>query len=234
MKLVPRKVRGPRFPFGGSPCLHKTLETPSWHLKFAPLTRELEKGLCVLRQETGTFLAMTKTALIPIDRIQNKILLVRGEKVMLDQDLSELYGVRTGQLTRQVRRNFDRFPPDFMFQLSNEEFDILRGQSGSSSWGGRRYRPYAFTEQGVAMLSSVLSSKRAVEVNIQIMRAFVQLRQILSSQEHFRRKLATLERKLTEHDGKLVTVFEAIRQLMTPLPQKDKRQIGFVQPQKKK
>jgi len=177
---------------------------------------------------------MTKTALIPIERIQNRILLVRGEKVMLDQDLSELYGVRTGQLTRQVRRNLDRFPPDFMFQLSDEEFEILRSQSGSSSWGGRRYRPYAFTEQGVAMLSSVLSSKRAVEVNIQIMRAFVQLRQILSSQEQFRRKLATLERKLTEHDAKLVSVFEAIRQLMAPLPRGDKRQIGFVQPPKKK
>jgi len=135
--------------------------------------------------------------------------------------------VRTGQLTRQVRRNLDRFPPDFMFQLSDEEFDILRSQSGSSSWGGRRYRPYSFTEQGVAMLSSVLSSKRAVEVNIQIMRAFVQLRQILSSQEQFRRKL-------TEHDAKLISMFEAIRQLMAPLPQGDKRQIGFVQPPKKK
>jgi phage regulator Rha-like protein len=207
---------------------------PFWHLKIALAAWDFKKELCAQASELGTFVAMTKTDLIPIERIQKKILLVRGEKVMLDQDLAELYGVRTGQLTRQVRRNLDRFPSDFMFQLSDEEFEILRSQTGISSWGGRRYHPYAFTEQGVAMLSSVLSSKRAVEVNIQIMRAFVQLRQILSSQEHFRRKLAALERKLTEHDAKLIRVFEAIRQLMVPIPQKDKRQIGFVQPPKKK
>ena len=177
---------------------------------------------------------MSKKPLIPIDRIQNKILLVRGEKVMLDQDLAELYGVQTGQLTRQVRRNIDRFPSDFMFQLTKEESDILRSQSGSSSWGGRRYAPYVFTEQGVAMLSSVLRSKRAVEVNVQIMRAFVQLRKFLSSQEQFRRKLSALERKLTEHDAHFKTVFEAIRQLMAPVAPGEKRQIGFVRGKKTK
>jgi phage regulator Rha-like protein len=177
---------------------------------------------------------MANKSLVPIDRIQSKILLVRGEKVMLDQDLAELYGVQTGQLTRQVRRNIDRFPSDFMFQLSKEESDILRSQSGSSSWGGRRYPPYVFTEQGVAMLSSVLRSKRAVEVNVQIMRAFVQLRKFLSSQEQFRRKLSALERKLTEHDTHFKAVFDAIRQLMAPATPGEKRKIGFVRSKKKK
>jgi hypothetical protein len=177
---------------------------------------------------------MPRKSLIPVDRIQGKILLVRGEKVMLDQDLAELYGVETGQLTRQVRRNIDRFPSDFMFQLTKEEYDILRSQSGDSSWGGRRYRPYVFTEQGVAMLSSVLRSKRAAEVNVQIMRAFVQLRQFLSSQEQFRRKLSALERKLTEHDAHFKTVFEAIRQLMAPPAPGERRQIGFIRRKKKR
>jgi phage regulator Rha-like protein len=177
---------------------------------------------------------MVKKSLVPIDRIQSKILLVRGQKVILDQDIAELYGVETGQLTRQVRRNIERFPSDFMFQLTKEEFKILRSQSGSSSWGGRRYRPYAFTEQGVAMLSSVLRSNRAVEVNVQIMRAFVQLRRLLSSQEQFRRKLSALERKLTEHDAHFKTVFEAIRQLMTPPPRKKKPKIGFTRNKKTK
>jgi len=121
-----------------------------------------------------------------------------------------------------------------MFQLTKEEFDILRSQAGSSSWGGRRYAPYVFTEQGVAMLSSVLRSKRAVEVNVQIMRAFVQLRKFLSSQEQFRRQLSALERKLTEHDAHFKTVFEAIRQLMAPPPPGERRRIGFVQRKKKK
>ena len=177
---------------------------------------------------------MPKKPLVPIDQIQSKILLVRGEKMMLDQDLAELYGVQTGQLTRQVRRNLDRFPPDFMFQLTKEESDALRSQSGTSSWGGRRYQPYVFTEQGVAMLSSVLRSKRAVEVNVQIMRAFVQLRKFLSSQEQFRRKLSALERKLTQHDAHFKTVFEAIRQLMAPKAPAEKRRIGFIHGKKKK
>ena len=121
-----------------------------------------------------------------------------------------------------------------MFQLTKEEFDILRSQSGSSRWGGRRYTPNVFTEQGVAMLSSVLRSKRAVEVNVQIMRAFVQLRKLLTSQEQFHRKLSAFERKLTEHDAHFKTVFEAIRQLMAPPAPGDRRHIGFVLSKKKK
>ena len=177
---------------------------------------------------------MVKKILVPIDRIQSKILFVRGEKVMLDQDLAELYGVKTGQLTRQVRRNLERFPSDLMFQLNKEEFATLRSQTGDSSWGGRRYPPYAFTEQGVAMLSSVLRSKRAVGVNVQIMRAFVQLRRFLSSQEQFRRKFLALERKLTEHNAHFRIVFEVIRQLMAPASPGKKRQIGFVRDKKTK
>jgi hypothetical protein len=182
----------------------------------------------------GTTLSMPKKPQIPIERIQNRILIVRDEKVMLDQDLAELYGVETGQLTRQVRRNLDRFPSDFMFQLTKDEFDALKRQSGSSSWGGRRYRPYVFTEQGVAMLSGVLRSKRAIEVNVQIMRAFVHLRRFLASQEQFRRKLSALERKLTEHDAHFKAVFEAIRQLMAPHPPGKIRQIGFAKDKKKR
>jgi hypothetical protein len=184
--------------------------------------------------KSGRTTFMAKSTPVPIERIQSKILFVRGGKVMLDEDLAALYGVDTKQVTRQVRRNLDRFPSDFMFQLTKDEYEILRDHPGSSSWGGRRYRPYVFTEQGVAMLSSVLHSKRAISVNVQIMRAFVQLRQLLSSQEQFRTKLAVLERKLTEHDSKLKAVFEAIRQLMAPPRPGKKRPIGFVHDQEKK
>ncbi|MDD5501574.1 MAG: ORF6N domain-containing protein, partial [Candidatus Omnitrophica bacterium] len=125
---------------------------------------------------------MVNKSLIPADRIEKAILLIRKQKVMLDADLADLYGVQTKFLVRAVKRNVDRFPADFMFQLSKEEFDDLRFHFGTSSdWGGRRYPPYAFTEQGVAMLSSVLRSQRAVQVNIEIMRAFIRLRQMLAS-----------------------------------------------------
>lgn len=154
------------------------------------------------------------TSLIPAER-----------KVMLDSDLAELYEVKTGMLTRAVKRNIDRFPEDFMFQLTKEEFDILRCQFGTSSrWGGRRYPPYAFTEQGVAMLSSVLRSPRAVRVNIEIMRAFVRLRQLIGSHEQLARKLASLERK---YDQQFKVVFDAIRELMAPSEPKKSRRIGF-------
>ncbi len=140
---------------------------------------------------------------------------------MIDVDLAELYGVETKYLTRQVRRNIDRFPADFMFQLTVEEFANLRSHFGTSrSWGGRRYRPYVFTEQGVAMLSSVLGSKRAVQVNIQIIRTFVQLRQLLTTHKDLARKLSTLERK---YDEQFKVVFDAIRALMTPSEPKGKR-----------
>ncbi len=162
-------------------------------------------------------------AALPPERIEQSILLLRGHKVMLDFDLAALYGVNTKVLNRAVRRNLDRFPDDFMFALSDQEFDDLRFQIGTSRWGGRRYRPYAFTEQGVAMLSSVLRSERAVKVNIEIMRAFVRLRALLSSHEELARKLAALEKK---YDVQFKAVFDAIRQLMTP-PEPRRRPIGF-------
>ena len=165
--------------------------------------------------------------LVPPERIERSILLIRGHKVILDADLAALYGVETKQLIRAVKRNLPRFPGDFMFQLNEEEFENLRFHFGTSSqWGGRRYPPYAFTEQGVAMLSSVLRSKRAIQVNIEIMRAFVRLRQILASNKELAKRLDELEKK---YDAQFKVVFDAIRQLMAPPEQKTpKRRIGFL------
>lgn len=142
---------------------------------------------------------------------------------MLDSDLAELYEVETKQLKRAVRRNIERFPKDFMFVLTKEEFNNLRCNFGTSSWGGTRYFPMAFTEQGVAMLSSVLKSKRAIKVNIQIMRTFVRLRKLISSHKDILAKIEEMEKK---YDYQFKIVFEAIRQMMTP-PEKVKRDIGF-------
>ncbi|MDD5452556.1 MAG: ORF6N domain-containing protein [Desulfovibrionales bacterium] len=161
---------------------------------------------------------------VSIEVVQRQIIIIRGEKVMLDRDLAELYGVETKQLKRAVRRNIDRFPPDFMFELTKEEYDALRRQFGTLKRGEHaKYLPIAFTEQGVAMLSSVLNSKRAIEVNILIMRAFVQLRQMISSHKNLLRKVEEIEKK---YDEQFQVVFEAIKQLMTP-PEKPKRRIGF-------
>jgi hypothetical protein len=165
---------------------------------------------------------VAEVALVP-DTIDGSIQLLRNHKVMLDFDLARLYRVETGVLKRAVRRNADRFPGDFMFELTAEEFDDLRCQFGTSRWGGRRHRPYAFTEQGVAMLSSVLRSERAVQVNIEIMRAFVRLRAMLVSHDGLARKLAALEKK---YDAQFKVVFDAIRQLMAP-PEPPRRPIGF-------
>lgn len=179
--------------------------------------------------------------LVPSERIERAILLIRGHKIMLDADLAELYGVETGALNRAVKRNTERFPEDFMFQLTPEEAEALRCHFGISNIGtglkskiatsrrgrgGRRHLPYAFTEQGVAMLSSVLKSHRAVLVNVAIMRAFVRLRQVLSTNKDLAHKLAELERKLESHDGHIRSLFEAIRQLMAPTETKRQR-IGF-------
>jgi hypothetical protein len=164
-----------------------------------------------------------KAIMVPSEQIERSILLIRGQKVMLDSDLAELYGVETKQLKRAVRRQINRFPVDFMFQLSKEEFSNLRSQFGTSSWGGARYTPMAFTEQGVAMLSSVLTSRRAVEVNILIMRAFVKMRQMAASHKDLLRKVEEMEKK---YDEQFSVVFEAIRQLMIP-PDKKQRKIGF-------
>ena len=166
-------------------------------------------------------------ALVPSERIERSILLIRGQKVMLSIDLAELYQVEPRVLVQAVKRNIDRFPEDFMFQLTEEEYTNLKSQIVISSWGGlRRARPYAFTEQGVAMLSSVLRSKRAVQVNIEIMRAFVRLRRILASHVDLARKLEALEKK---YDAQFKIVFDAIRQLMAPPePEPPKKRIGFM------
>jgi hypothetical protein len=168
-----------------------------------------------------------RRSVVPIERIESAIFLVRGHKVMVDRDLAALYGVTTFNLNKAVKRNADRFPEDFMFQLTAEEADALRFQVGMSKGkgrGGRRYLPYVFTEQGVAMLSSVLRSKRAVQVNVEIMRAFVRLRRMLASNEDLARKLAALEKK---YDAQFKVVFDAIRELMAP-PVPKKRKIGFL------
>ena len=167
---------------------------------------------------------MSAESLVPVERIEKSILLIRKQKVMLDADLAELYGVPTGMLVRAVKRNIDRFPADFMFQLSKEEFDGLRCHFGTSNGsGGRRYPPYVFTEQGVAMLSSVLRSQRAIQVNIEIMRAFIRLRQMLASNAELARRLDALEKN---YDVQFKQVFEAIRQLMAS-PEPKRRPIGF-------
>ena len=162
---------------------------------------------------------------LPVERILKSILVLRGEKVMLDADLARLYGVETGALVRAMKRNIERFPPDFMFQLSDEEWENLRCQFGiSNSWGGRRTAPFAFTEQGVAMLSSVLRSERAIAVNIQIVRAFVQLKRMLATHADLARKIESLERK---YDAQFRGVFDAIRELMSPQENPKKQPIGF-------
>ena len=161
--------------------------------------------------------------------IENKIYLIRGHKVMIDKDLAMLYGVKTKNLNKAITRNIERFPEDFMFQLTPDEFTSLRFQFGTSKKGrgGRRYLPYVFTQEGVAMLSGVLNSERAVQVNIAIMRAFVKLRQIISTHKELAHKLNELERKIERHDTEIQSIFEAIRQLMTPPPDKSKKRIGF-------
>ena len=158
--------------------------------------------------------------------IEQKIYLIRGQKVMLDRDLARLYEVSTGRLNEQVKRNKKRFPEDFAFLLTRQEVMILKSQIATSRWGGRRKLPYAFTEQGVAMLSGVLNSERAILVNIAIMRAFVKLRQILSANKELAQKLRELEQRIEKHDTEIHAIFEAIRQLMAPL-EKPKRSIGF-------
>lgn len=168
-----------------------------------------------------------ESAIVSVEQIEQAILLLRGQKVMLDRDLAVLYGVETKNLNKAVRRNLSRFPADFMFQLTAEEADSLRFQFGTLKRGQHfKYLPCAFTEQGVAMLSSVLNSQRAVQVNIAIMRAFVRLRETLSLHKELAGKLAELERKIEKHDGSISTLFEAIRQLMAP-PDKPKKEMGF-------
>ena len=170
---------------------------------------------------------MIKAEVVPLDRIEKKIYLIRGQKVMLDQDLAQLYKVPTKRFNERVKRNIERFPIDFMFQLTKSEYTVLRSQIVTSKGkGGRRYLPYVFTEQGVAMLSSVLNSKKAIKVNIQIMRAFVKLREILSTHKELAQKLKELELKIDSHDQQIQSIFEVINQLLIP-PEKPKKKIGF-------
>ena len=166
-----------------------------------------------------------KQALIEYEIVVAKIAVVRGQRVMFAQDLAELYGVETKVLMQAVRRNIDRFPEDFLFQLTNQEFTNLRSQIVTSSWGGTRYLPFAFTEQGVAMLSSVLRSKRAVAVNIEIMRAFVRMRALIDGNRALAKKINDLEQK---YDKQFKVVFQAIYDLMDGREKKPKRKIGFV------
>jgi hypothetical protein len=168
---------------------------------------------------------MSEKSLIPQERIEQSILLIRGHKVMLDVDLAGLYDVETRVLNQAVKRNIDRFPSDFAFQLTPSEFEALRSQFVTSKGrGGRRYLPYAFTENGVAMLSSVLNSDRAIQVNIAIMRVFGRLRQLLASHADLLRRLDEMERK---YDDQFRVVFDAIRQLMTPPEEPPKDRMGF-------
>jgi hypothetical protein len=183
---------------------------------------------------------LTTTSLsVSVQLIEQRIYLIRGQKIMMDFDLAELYGVPTRQLNQQVTRNKKRFPEDFMFRLTKEEAEFLRLQFATSSpnlrsqivisssgYGGRRYLPYAFTEQGVAMLSSVLNSEQAIEVNIAIMRAFVRLRQMLETNEELNRKFAAVISKLSTHDKYFRVVFDELRKL-NEKPRSSGRQIGF-------
>jgi hypothetical protein len=189
-------------------------EVPNWHLKRSRQIDQPRKSSMVRR-----------ASLIPAERIERAILLIRGQKVMLDEDLARLYVVKTKALNQAVKRNMERFPNDFAFQLTKEEWKTLRSQFVTSNdRGGRRYPPYVFTEQGVAMLSSVLRSRRAVLVNVEIMRAFVRLRRIIASHKVLATKLSAMERK---YDQQFKVVFDIIRELMTPRVPKDKGRIGF-------
>lgn len=161
--------------------------------------------------------------IIPNETIVNKIYVFRGVKVMLDRDIAELYGVETRVLNQAVKRNIDRFPDDFMFQVNEDEFKILISQNVTSSWGGTRKMPYAFTEHGILMLSNLISSGRAVSVSIQIIRVFTKLRQMLSTHEDLKKKIEDMEKK---YDHQFKIVFDAIRKLITD-DQKPKPKIGF-------
>jgi len=167
-----------------------------------------------------------KREIIALERVTHAIFVLRGQRVMLSPDLAALYGVTVGALTQAVKRNPNRFPKDFVFQLKVEELAILKSQFVISSWGGSRSRPYAFTEQGVAMLSSVLKSERAVKVNIAIMRAFVRLRETLETNRALAQKFSQLEKRVGKHDTEIAAIIDAIRQLMASSA-RPRREIGF-------
>ena len=170
--------------------------------------------------------------IISDEAVIDKIYVIRGRKVMLDKDLAELYGVETKVLKQQVKRNIERFPDDFMFELIPEEFSNLRSQIVTSSWGGTRYMPMVFTEQGVAMLSSVLNSQQAISVNIQIIRVFTKMREMLETNKDILQKLDQLQNKEIEQDEKIMLIFEYLKQLeqvkQEELEQENRKRIGFI------
>ena len=174
-------------------------------------------------------MSVASPELVPVEIIERKIYLIRGSKVMLDSDLATLYQVPTKALNQAVRRNLDRFPTDFMFQLNEEEMGNLRSQTvtSSSGHGGRRHLPYAFTEHGVAMLSSVLASKRAVALNILIIRAFVRLREYLATHKDLARKMEDIERTQQGHGAHIEQIYGYIQRLLEPAPELSKRRMGF-------
>jgi hypothetical protein len=167
--------------------------------------------------------------LIPIERIESKILFIRGQKILLDRELAELYGVENKYLIRTVKRNIKRFPDDFMFQLDNKEFTILKCQFGTSSWGGRRTNPYAFTEQGIAMLSGILNSDRAITVNIAIMRVFVQIRRMIKKDELINIRLEDIEDRLGTQEFQTLAIIDQLGSIKKKLhsPKNNKPKIGF-------
>jgi hypothetical protein len=172
---------------------------------------------------------MAKAAtILPVldEKVINKIYLLRDKKVMLDFDLAELYNVETKQLKRQVKRNMRRFPKDFMFELTKKEFENLRSQIGTSSWGGTRYLPMAFTEQGVSMLSSVLGSDTAIDVNIEIIRIFAKMKEMIATNKDILLQMQKIEKKLTAHDADIKTIFSVLKKLINT-PQEPRKRIGF-------
>jgi len=168
-------------------------------------------------------------SIIPLERVQSRILLIRGQKVILDSDLAELYGVPVKRLNEQVKRNAERFPPDFMFRLTAEESEHLKSQIATSSrdWGGRRYKPYAFTEHGAIMAAGVLNSPQAVQMSIFVVRAFVRLRRTLASNPDLAARLERIEKTVGNHDRQIVAIVDAIRLLMPPPDDPPKEPFGF-------
>lgn len=180
---------------------------------------------------SGSVMIMNKAAIVLAQRVSTKILVLRNQKVILDTDLAHLYGVSVKRLNEQVKRNPKRFPPDFLFTLTEPEYENLRSQNATSSptHGGRRYLPHAFTEHGAIMAANVLNSKRAIDMSIFVVRAFVQMRQSTVQNQHIVAKLAELEARIDSHDGEIQGLVDAIRELIEPLPASNRR-IGFEAP----
>lgn len=185
------------------------------------------QSACTERAIAGRGVEKDHNTVVPTEMIENKIFLVRGQKVMFDKDLADLYCILTRNLNKAVNRNIDRFPEDFMFSLTKEEKENLKFHFGTSSWGGTRKQPRAFTEHGILMLSSVLNSARAIQVNIAIMRAFVKIRQIISFNKELAKKLSELENKLGRHDQDIISLFSAINKI-TRYEEKPKGKWGFI------